>query len=233
MWRGKPYQRYPWTQNGKKNHKVHDWLCPSWCSMCQVGHVYASPHCSWMNKWMDKKVVATSNSQKTSRISGLKLKFQIMFSSGGAKWPVSSVNPYPKLNWTHSTLTAVRHFIQICNLPLPRCPTSLGEWGGMQDARPAGHQLRQRNLLNVLWHQKETYHSHCILFRLQFWNCFHFHLWPAEQMITILYGVNYKANKLYKVTEMVRQNRKEKGGRRGDFYCREDSARCNLSLPLA
>ncbi len=41
--------------------------------------------------------------------------------------------------------------------------------------RPAGHQLRQRNLLNVLLHQKESEISHFALSSLshQFW-IFHF-----------------------------------------------------------
>lgn len=84
----------------------------------------------------------------------------------------SSVVPEPRLlllihlrNKIHYTtppplpLHTHSHTHTHTHLPLPLCPTRLGE-GGRQDVRPAGHQLRQRNLLNVLLHQKESQISH-------------------------------------------------------------------------
>ena len=52
-----------------------------------------------------------------------------------------------------------------CTSHCPFVPPHWGGGGGRQDVRPAGHQLKQRDLLNVLLHQKETDLSRCSFFK--------------------------------------------------------------------
>lgn len=152
------------------------------------------------------------------------------------------------------------HWLHTHSLTL--CPTRLGEEGGGQDVRPAGHQLRQRNLLNVLLHQngcQTTLHccvfkAHLSLFRpapevqFQFDNTSFQKAFKLMKAFTIILGegsvtraisrqvilLNLPQQSLAKqcFTKAWRGEEEELEKTRW-FYRREASGRCNLSLAVA
>lgn len=85
------------------------------------------------------------------------------------KHPLSPVNPSLEWNTPPPTTSTTTYSLSPSHThthPSPITPLShqIGGRGGRQDVRPAGHQLRQRNLLNVLLHQKGTVILYPILY---------------------------------------------------------------------